>query len=224
MPDQNFPQISLLLCPKHRVFNLQKSSIADNQLSTYCCPHCSGHWINIEDYENWQLEHGRDSSSPDTILENQDLEAKIPVSDQKAGLCPECQRYLTRTIIPLKTPFSVERCSSCNGVWLDAGKWDILTQLGLESDIEKLFLKPWQANLRQKLKDQKEREIITEKLGSELADKVFAMATELENHPSGDCGLSYLIQYLHNSPKIKDRNNFICRRVQLGSYRSPLAF
>ncbi|WP_084639340.1 zf-TFIIB domain-containing protein [Geitlerinema sp. PCC 9228] len=191
--DRRYTSNSQLHCPKHRDFLLEKSAIADN-LPTYACPHCHGHWVSSDDYERWQQEKGWKSPSPDTVVENMDLEFESPSHDKKAGLCPDCQRYLSRAKIPIKKPFFVERCPSCNGIWLDAGEWNALTQLGLVSGLEKIFSSEWQTNLREKQQAEKERDATIKKLGPELAEKLFEIADLLENHPEGEFGVAYLMR------------------------------
>jgi Zn-finger nucleic acid-binding protein len=191
--NHSYTSSSQLYCPKHRDFLLEKSAIED-QLPTYSCPHCHGHWVSSHDYENWQLENGWQSPSPDVVVENMDLDFESPSHDKKAGLCPDCKRYLSRTKIPIKKPFFVERCPSCNGIWLDAGEWDILTQLGLESGLEKIFTNSWQTSLHEKQQAEKERDATIEKLGPDLAEKLFEIADLLEQHPEGEFGVAYLMR------------------------------
>ncbi|MCL2925478.1 MAG: hypothetical protein MGF17_12900, partial [Trichodesmium sp. MAG_R04] len=36
--------------------------------------------------------------------------------DSKAGFCPECGSYLSRSKINIKQPFYIECCMSCRGI------------------------------------------------------------------------------------------------------------
>ncbi|PSO50524.1 MAG: hypothetical protein BRC33_02855 [Cyanobacteria bacterium SW_9_44_58] len=208
-----------LSCPKHQGFYLEKSMLA-GEIPTHCCPHCHGHWIDTQDYEDWQLRKSRQFCSPERVLDNLDLEREISTDDKKAGFCPECQCYLNRAKVPINTPFFVESCASCNGIWLDNGEWEILTQLGLELEIKKLFLRRWQAIFREKQKAQYEQEIIIEKLGSELAEKLFEIANLLENHDDKEVGIAYLINRLNQSRKTDPKINLMgFRKVHLNSYK-----
>lgn len=208
-----------LFCPKHQEFNLEKSMLA-GEIPTHCCPHCYGHWINSQDYENWQCQKGRQLPSLDQGLDNIDLEREISVDDKKAGLCPECQCYLNRAKVPIKTPFFVESCASCNGIWLDNGEWEILTQLGLELGIKNLFLRGWQANFREIQKAQHERDILIQKLGTELAEKLFELADLLENHCEGEIGIAYLINLVNRSSHSEQKSNYInLKNIHLNSYQ-----
>ena len=158
--------------------------------------------------------------SLDQVLENIDLEREISVDDKKAGLCPECQCYLNRAKVPIKTPFFVESCASCNGIWLDHGEWEILTQLGLELEIEKLFLRGWQATLRDKQKAKYEQAVIIQKLGPELAEKLFEIANLLENYDDDEAGIAYLINRLNQSRKTDPKMNLMnFRKVHLNCYK-----
>lgn len=208
-----------LSCPKHQEFNLEKSMLA-GEIPTHCCPHCHGHWINSQDYEDWQTQKGRQLLSLDQVLDNIDLEMEISVDDKKAGFCPECQCYLTRAKVPITTPFFVESCASCNGIWLDHGEWEILRQLGLELEIKKLFLRGWQATLRDKQKAKNEQAVIIQKLGPELAEKLFEIANLLETYDDEEVGIAYLINRINQSRKTDPKMNLMnFRQVHLNWYQ-----
>jgi Zn-finger nucleic acid-binding protein len=127
--------------------------------------------------------------------------------DTKAALCPECRRYLSRAKVNLKTPFYVERCMYCRGIWCDYGEWDVLERLGLHTTIEQLFTNEWQTRSRSRQFSEQERQATIDKLGSELADRVFELAEILERHPNGDCGVAYLMRRVSVNFQPKDPKN-----------------
>jgi Zn-finger nucleic acid-binding protein len=114
--------------------------------------------------------------------------------DTKAALCPECNCYLARARVGLKTPFYVERCPNCGGIWCDRGEWDVLEKLGLHTAIEQLFSSEWQARVKEREYAARERQATIDKLGADLAEKVFELAELLEGHPNGDFGVAYLMR------------------------------
>lgn len=114
--------------------------------------------------------------------------------DTKAALCPECNCYLARARVGLKTPFYVERCPNCHGIWCDRGEWDVLEKLGLHTAIEQLFSSEWQARVKEREYAARERQATIDKLGEDLAEKVFELAELLEGHPNGDFGVAYLMR------------------------------
>jgi Zn-finger nucleic acid-binding protein len=115
--------------------------------------------------------------------------------DNRAALCPDCRSYLIRGRVSLKhTSFYVERCSNCKGIWCDAGEWDILQKLSLDTHIGYLFSAEWQSQVREQENSAREQQAIVDKLGPEIADRIFDLAKQLEDHPNGDFGVAYLMR------------------------------
>jgi len=178
-----------------------KVDLCDHQLSeklaAHCCPECEGVWIPPDKYATWQAE------TADTALGISDL--PLPSSadvdyqpspyDGRAGLCPQCGFYLVRARINLKSvSFFVERCPGCNGIWCDRGEWPVLEQLNLASYVPLLFTEEWQAHVRVLEAEFREKQATADKLGPDIAEKLFELAELLEAHPNGDFGVAYLMR------------------------------
>ncbi|MEP0956871.1 zf-TFIIB domain-containing protein [Microcoleus sp. FACHB-1515] len=176
-------------CPKDRKTELESSTLSGN-LAVQCCSDCKGTWIPAAEYETWQSQHDRIHDLPATL----DVDYVQSPFDTKAALCPECNHYLSRAKVSLKTPFYVERCPNCNGIWCDHGEWEVLEKLGLHTAIEHLFTSEWQIRIKARETAEREREATIEKLGEDLAARVFDLAERLENHPNGDFGVAYLMR------------------------------
>ncbi len=179
-------------CPKDKKITLVDSVLAGD-LAVKHCPDCQGTWIPPENYADWKQRHGErqeDSRIPSTL----DVEYVQSPYDTRAALCPECNCYLSRAKVALRKPFYVERCLNCGGIWCDRGEWDILEKLGLHTSIEHLFSSEWQMRVREREQHQQERRATIDKLGAELAERVFELAELLENHPNGDFGVAYLMR------------------------------
>jgi Zn-finger nucleic acid-binding protein len=186
-----------VLCPKDRKTPLILGNLT-SELSAHLCEDCKGHWIPSEHYEKWRAQH-RDQEMPDPSRCREILDVDFVQSayDTKAALCPECKHYLSRARINLpqsSSAFFVERCPNCNGIWCDRGEWEILEKLGWHTTIEILFTQEWQARVRKYEVADQERQAIIEKLGEELAEQVFQLATLLEKHPNGDFAVAYLMR------------------------------
>jgi Zn-finger nucleic acid-binding protein len=179
-----------VLCPKDRRFELVESTLA-GEMAVHSCSDCKGTWIPAEEYETWQHRHPYNLSDMLPTLEVDYVQSPF---DTKAALCPQCNRYLTRAKVALKAPFYVERCPNCYGIWCDRGEWDILEQMGLHAAIEQLFSSEWQARVKEIEYAQRERQATIEKLGEDVAMKVFELAELLEDHPNGDFGVAYLMR------------------------------
>ena len=70
----------------------------------------------------------------------------------------------------------------------------MLQQTGLESHIHHLFSPDWQNLVREREQAVNERRATVDKLGPDLAARVFELADLLEKHPNGDFGVAYLMR------------------------------
>ncbi|NES24002.1 MAG: zf-TFIIB domain-containing protein [Symploca sp. SIO3E6] len=180
-------------CPKCKTVNLEEG-ILDQKLSVKHCQECKGFWIPADEYETWQAEQPNHPVTPDLLLSMLDVDFVQSPFDTKASLCPECRRYLSRAKVNIKTPFYIERCQQCRGIWCDHGEWEVLEQLGLHTTIEQLFSHEWQTQMRSQQSLDQERQATIEKLGPLLAQRVFELTQELEEHPNGDFAVAYMMR------------------------------
>ena len=183
-------------CPKEGDIDLQNSQLAPG-LSVHVCPSCDGTWIPPEHYVTWQRQQN-DPDAPPTV-------AVLPLAlntafqpaalDNRAALCPDCRSYLVRGRITLRQgSFYVERCPSCSGIWCDAGEWDLLGQLDLQAHIDYILSAVWQTQVRDLEHGEREKQATIDKLGPDIAQRVFELADLLEQHPNGDFGVAYLMR------------------------------
>ncbi|MBW4472024.1 MAG: zf-TFIIB domain-containing protein [Stenomitos rutilans HA7619-LM2] len=180
-------------CPKDKQVDLVDGQLI-KQLAAHHCPECGGAWITGASYETWQ-QHQPPAKDLSMLIDHA-LEADCARSpfDTRAALCPECTAYLSRAKVSVKTPFYVERCPNCKGIWCDRGEWDMLQALELHTVIDQLFSNDWQTRTREREQLAQERRATIDKLGPELAERVFALAEVLEKHPNGDFGVAYLMR------------------------------
>ncbi|MCU0566356.1 MAG: zf-TFIIB domain-containing protein [Oculatellaceae cyanobacterium Prado106] len=178
-------------CPKDRKTELPASLLSDS-LQVHCCPDCKGTWIPAQAYETWQEQQPPVSLShlPQTL----DVDFVHSPYDTKGALCPECNHYLARAKVGLKMPFYVERCPNCGGIWCDHGEWEALEQMGLQPVIQQLFTSEWQTRLKEREQAEQERKATIEKLGEDIATRLFELAEMLEKHPNGDFGVAYIMR------------------------------
>jgi len=142
----------------------------------------------------WQRKQPQQEPDPAKLSDQFDVEFVQSPYDTKASLCPECGAYLSRARVNWKPAFYVERCPSCEGIWCDHGEWAVLEKLGFHVAINKLFSRDWQARVRKQEMIDMERAAIIEKLGPEIAEKLFVLTDDLEKHPKGDFGVAYLVR------------------------------
>lgn len=182
-------------CPKEGEVTLQSCQIAPG-LEAHCCVSCGGTWIPPENYADWKQRHVEADAPTRVAVLPLTLE-RGPTSalDNRAALCPDCKHYLVRGRINLRTTaFYVERCPNCHGVWCDDGEWEILEELQLITHLEHIFSGDWQAQVRLLEQGEREKLATIEKLGPEVAHKIFELADLLEKHPNGDFGVAYLMR------------------------------
>ncbi|MER3477921.1 MAG: hypothetical protein C4287_17365 [Leptolyngbya sp. ERB_1_2] len=160
------------------------------------CPDCKGTWIPSENYKTWQAEHSRPETVAALIPKTLDVEFVQSPLDTKAALCPDCGSYLARAKVGMK------------GIWCDRGEWDALETMGLHTAIEQLFSSEWQTLSRAREHLAMEKQATIDRLGVELADRVFELAEALEKHPSGDFGVAYLMRRFENfAQEVKPQNS-----------------
>ncbi|MBV5260741.1 hypothetical protein FLX56_20200 [Synechococcus moorigangaii CMS01] len=176
-------------CPKCRDVDLL-DQVLGGDLTSYHCEKCGGDWLSGDRYQTWQARQQK----PKQINTQLSLaETVIPsATDNKAALCPECRRYLSRVKIPVDQPFYLERCPECNGFWCDRQEWDILQKLQLHTSLEYIFTAEWQHKIREQQHNISERHALIQKLGDQLATEVFQMGEKLAAHTNGDFAVAYL--------------------------------
>ena len=176
-------------CPKCREIELVDFELGE-ELTSHHCKKCEGDWLSGERYQAWQNTQDRPSVVNTNLKLDKDY--KPSETDNRAALCPECRRYLSRVKIPVATPFYLERCPDCNGFWCDRQEWEILQELTLHTSLEYVFTTEWQHKVRDQQHTVSERQALIQKLGKELAEEVFVMGDKLAESENGDFAVAYL--------------------------------
>ena len=184
-------------CPKEKQVTLVDGTVS-GKLAVHQCPDCQGMWIPSDKYKIWQIGQNRPKTVAELVPKKLDVEFERSQFDSKAALCPECGTYLARAKVGMTNAFYIERCLSCGGVWCDRGEWDALEQMGLQAAIEQLFTSEWQMSSRERESLALEKKATIDRLGEELANRVFELAEVLEKHPYGDFGVAYLMRRFEN--------------------------
>jgi Zn-finger nucleic acid-binding protein len=164
------------------------------QLQVKHCTVCGGNWVPPEEYAEWQAAQPQSENyeaMADRLLETESVPAPL---DTRASLCPDCHCYLARARVGARSPFFIERCPNCKGIWCDRGEWEVLQQTGLDTLVHHLFSPDWQNLMREREQAVNERRATVDKLGPDLAARVFELADLLEKHPNGDFGVAYLMR------------------------------
>ena len=167
-------------------------------LLTKHCQECDGDWIPGDNYKSWRSQHIDTDINPAILTEKYNIPHNSGPLDDKTVPCPNCRRILGRAKIPLKDPFYLEHCLTCGGIWCDRGEWEILEQLNLHTNIPKIFSSSWQAKVRASHQIELERQAVVEKVGAEMAQRVFDLADMLTKDPNGDFAAAYLMRRFRN--------------------------
>lgn len=187
----------MVQCPKELKVELIDGTLSGG-LPAKCCPDCGGAWIRPESYHEWQDHKGidREAEPRVAVVPSQiDVDFQSSSMDNRAALCPDCKHYLVRGRVQLpQLMFFVERCPNCQGYWCDRGEWEVLQQLQLDQHLEYIFNEQWQNRVKALDFAAREKAATVDKLGPEIAEKVFELARLLEAHPEGDFGVAYLMR------------------------------
>jgi Zn-finger nucleic acid-binding protein len=179
-------------CPKCR--SALTNGLLGDMLLTKHCAECAGEWISGQNYQSWRFRQPEAEANPDVLAKNYHLAYTPSPYDAKTAPCPECGRIMARGKISLKQPFYVEHCLTCGGIWCDRGEWVMLERLNLHLNIAQIFSGTWQAKARASHTNELERQAVIDKVGVEMAQRVFDLAEILTKHPNGDFAAAYLLR------------------------------
>jgi Zn-finger nucleic acid-binding protein len=181
-------------CPKETV-EMVPGELTEGLLAE-CCSSCQGHWLPAQNYQRWQATHAGLEAIPKAVLPlTLETDFQPAPLDGKAGLCPNCGTFLKRSRLNLrKSSFYIEICPLCNGLWCDRGEWQVFEALGLHIQIPIVFQLDWQAQVRKLEQVERQRMAVIEKLGPDIASRLFELGELLKAHPQGDLGVAYLMR------------------------------
>jgi len=111
------------------------------------------------------------------------------------GRCPIDRAILVRTTLELGSedrPLHLERCSSCRGVWFDAGEWSILSEQHLLDHLDEFWTAEWRAQQRKRASEERFQQRLREEFGPELYDALQQMAARLRSYERRSQALAFL--------------------------------
>ena len=98
-----------MLCPKCAA-RMESATVADQRVDR--CTNCKGVWLDL----------GETAAPPSAVAAVDDGPARPVLAARRDIHCPRCRTVTT----PVTEPGSgvlYEKCSVCQGVYLDAGEW-----------------------------------------------------------------------------------------------------
>lgn len=171
-----------LRCPKCPEIVLRRPT---SGTPVYRCYHCHGMWVSTGEAQAL-LDEGR-------LLDPHSMLPQKASGDHKTGLCPHGHGLLIRARVDVDDGFFIERCSSCKGLWFDAGEWEMLASSRLLHHLDDLWDARWQA-LQRRARTEREYEArMREAFGDALMDRVEALAEDLAGHPRRNELVAYLL-------------------------------
>ena len=117
------------------------------------------------------------------------------VEDSEGGLCPEDRSILSRATIDVgddRPPVHLERCSSCRGVWFDAGEWTLLAEHHLLDNLDAFWTAEWRAQQRRRADQANREKRDREAFGPELHHVLLDLAARLKGHERRSQALAFL--------------------------------
>jgi len=116
-----------MICPKCEV-DLETSDLGEyGFVIVDVCPTCQGAW-----FDKGELDRLDDSVWTDA----EELDFDQVSADHKDMKCPKCKESLVPLSPKDAKEVVVDRCSSCEGFWLDKGELDQMREVSLQVDSE----------------------------------------------------------------------------------------
>lgn len=177
-------------CPVCKNVVLETSSL-DNNLPVVTCSSCGGSWLRANEYALWLK-----SQKPGTFdeLKTKEASKRFPIVEaNKAATCPDCGHILRSYKIGAKINFHLDRCSHCNGVWLDKNEWESLKAADMHDEINQFFTKPWQQGIQDKETSDKFDTMYLERFGEADYQKIKDIREWLKEHPHRNNLIAFLL-------------------------------
>jgi Zn-finger nucleic acid-binding protein len=115
--------------------------------------------------------------------------------DERSGRCPADGTIMSRATVHSgsDTPtIHLERCSSCHGVWFDAGEWSILSGKHLLEHIDEFWSAEWRRTQRRTIEREEDQRRLEQAFGAELLGQIRTLAAALQSHPRRSQALALL--------------------------------
>lgn len=134
------------------------------------CAACEGTMLDLATYRGWRDQADR----PDAALPDMVIHGLLAVEDWPgARSCPRCARLMQRLRVSTELPdFRIDRCGSCQIVWLDRGEWAALAANGLAWRLDEVLSDGWQRQLQREEVRARREEALRERHGDDCMDEL----------------------------------------------------
>lgn len=171
-------------CPKCNYQTLSPTLLAEG-LSAKACGSCSGALVDLLAYRAWADRAGID------ITDDSHLRTVETDDTSEAILCPNCSAIMTKFRFSAETENRLDFCANCDAVWLDAGEWNQLQDLGLRERLGSVFTEPWQRHVREEIAEDKREALLRRRFGEDFA-RLSEMREWVQAHPKYESIMAWL--------------------------------
>ncbi len=153
------------------------------------CPRCHGRWVPSYEYSRWREAHPEDL--PERAPEEAPDTPEVTESG-KGKLCPECGRILLPYKVGHGLSFSLDRCGSCGGFWMDANEWEALKARNLHDNVHSVFGQAWQRRVFEEEQARRREERLRERFGEADYAEAWRIREWAWSHPRCEELLAFL--------------------------------
>jgi len=156
-------------CPKCKDVKLRRNGYG----SPDSCQKCGGMW----------LEFAKIPGFFEQISFEEPKEFSVNVNDGKTGFCPSGHGLMTRAKVEdNESPFYLEKCSSCGGVWFDKDEWQRIIENNLVECLSDIWCSSWQTQQRKEKSRNSYLKTNKNIFGEEVFEKILELAELLKGH------------------------------------------
>ncbi|MGQ5521930.1 hypothetical protein ACUHMQ_01575 [Chitinimonas sp. PSY-7] len=179
-----------LHCPRCTSADALQMAQLDTGLDVPCCEGCHGSWLELSRWRDWRSTQPAAIRPEPVIVGDPLLEPEAP----QVGTCPQCQRLMSRLRVAAGLPFRLDRCVSCQHVWIDGGEWSAMSQYGYQLVLDDVVSDRWQRLVREAEASQAREAAWCERLGTEVYEEILKMRNWLDAQPNRAALMSFLLR------------------------------
>lgn len=146
-------------------------------LPANACSGCGGTLLGLAEYRNWRDEANPVAAAGDPIVFEDAPSARA---------CPGCSRLMHRLRAGAQPDFRLDRCASCQSVWLDRGEWHALVAAGQAGRLDEILTDAWQRQLQAEELRARREATLREKHGADCIDELSRIRSWLDAQPQRD--------------------------------------
>ena len=157
------------------------------RLHAHQCEQCESHLLSLDEYRGWQKRYASPSGETRGGVTDTPLQSSPPLMPEQVRKCPACSRLMARyrTGGAGDEPgFRLDRCGTCQLVWLDKGEWSWLVQEGLSGRLDEILTDEWQLRLQVRENRLRRDAQLRQRLGDETFEALQRIRAWLAGQPN----------------------------------------